>query len=151
MARVPYKQGFFTPVHPDKYKGSLPIVYRSKLELNLLRWADKNPNVVYYGSETVVIPYQSPLDGKIHRYFTDMNMTLKNPQTGKITKYVIEVKPYKQVFPPDPKRTNKKSLYRDQLEYAKNLSKWNAAKAWCEHSGHKFIILTEKNLANLNS
>ena len=28
-----YKQGKFNPLNPSKYKGTLPIIYRSKMEL----------------------------------------------------------------------------------------------------------------------
>ena len=148
--RSPYKQGFFAPRFPKKYTGKPPIVYRSGLELKFMRWIDENTNVVNWGSESIVVPYQSPVDGKIHRYFVDLNIDLKESQTGKIIKYLVEIKPAKQLLRPDPKRKNKRSLLYEQLEYAKNMSKWHAAKAWCESNGRKFLILTEKNLPNLS-
>jgi hypothetical protein len=32
---------------------------------------DRHKDVTKWNSEEVVIPYRSPLDNKIHRYFTD--------------------------------------------------------------------------------
>ena len=71
-----YKQGIFRAFNTKKYKGSTPIVYRSSLELTVFRWLDNNPNIVSWGSESVVIPYISPTDSKMHRYFVDLNLTL---------------------------------------------------------------------------
>jgi len=56
---------------------------------------DENPNVISWGSEEICIPYKSPVDGKIHRYYPDFIVELKNKQ-GEIETLVIEVKPSKQ-------------------------------------------------------
>ena len=34
-------------------------------------YCDNNESVIEWGSEEVVIPYKSPWDGRIHRYFPD--------------------------------------------------------------------------------
>ena len=62
-----YTQGNFSPVNVSKYKGSLPVIYRSKLELIVFRWLDCNSKVISWGSESVVIPYYSPLDNNFNK------------------------------------------------------------------------------------
>ena len=141
-----YKQGIYNPKYKEKYKGSLPIVYRSGLELKSFRYLDNNPNVITWGSESIVIPYESPADGKIHRYFVDLVAALKS-KDGTIKKLLIEVKPEKQTRPPTitPNKKQKTMLY-EKYQFAVNLAKWEAAKAWCKTKGYIFIILNEKHL-----
>ena len=57
------------------------------MELKVLRMLDNNSNVITYGSESVVIPYTSPLDNRLHRYFVDMVAALKDKE-GNIKKMV---------------------------------------------------------------
>lgn len=141
-----YKQGIFSPKNPKKYKGSLPIIYRSGLELKSFRYLDNNPNVLTWGSESIVIPYQSPADGKIHRYFVDLVAALKS-KDGTIKKLLIEVKPEKQTRPPTitAKKKQKTMLY-EKYQWAVNQAKWDAAKNWCKAKNYLFIILNEKHL-----
>jgi hypothetical protein len=141
-----YKQGIYNPKHKEKYKGSLPIIYRSGLELKSFRYLDNNPNVITWGSESIVIPYQSPVDGKIHRYFVDLVAALKS-KDGTIKKLLIEVKPEKQTKPPTitAKKKQKTMLY-EKYQFAVNTAKWEAARSWCQAKGYIFIILNEKHL-----
>jgi hypothetical protein len=139
-----YKQGIFAPRHKEKYKGSLPIFYRSSLELRLQRWLDSNPAVISWGSETVIIPYNNPLTGRVSRYFTDFNFTMRT-KDGIIKKFLVEVKPHSQTLPPTPKKKSKTLAYQ-QAEYVKNKAKWMAAKQWAANKGYEFVILTEKHL-----
>ena len=143
-----YKQGFFHPNRPQKYNGSKPIIYRSGLELEFMKWADRYNGILEWGSESVIIPYIKPtLDPSktpgIHRYYIDFNFTLKTDKG--IQKYIIEVKPFKQTQPPKSK-TNGRSILREQFTYAVNNAKWNAVRAWASKTGYKFGILTEKDL-----
>ncbi len=141
----PYKQGIYHPEHPEKYKGTLPIVYRSGLELSFLRWCDRNENIISFGSESVVLPYISPKDGKTHRYFVDGNIKMKTPNGVK--KYLIEVKPSTQAVPPKTSKNKKRStILYEQIQWAVNQQKWDSAKAWCQKNGYHFAILTEKDL-----
>lgn len=139
-----FKQGIFNPVNKEKYKGSLPILYRSSYELKYMRWADHNPAVISWGSESIIIPYQNPLTGKVSRYFVDSNITLKT-KDGTLKKYLIEIKPSVQTLPPKPGK-NTKALLRRQAEYVKNRAKWDSAQQWCAKKGYEFCILTEKHL-----
>jgi hypothetical protein len=65
-------KGFFKPKNPDKYMGNpTNIIYRSSWELKLMIRLDEDPSIISWGSEEVVIPYRSPIDNRIHRYFVD--------------------------------------------------------------------------------
>jgi hypothetical protein len=141
---VRFKQGLFKPVNESKYKGTHPIIYRSSYELRFMRWADHNPNIISWGSESIVIPYPNPLTGRVSRYFVDNNITLKT-KDGTTKKFLIEIKPSIQTLPPKATR-NTKSLLRRQAEYIKNQCKWKAATEWAKKKGYEFTILTEKHL-----
>jgi hypothetical protein len=141
-----FLQGVFKPTHPEKYKGSLPIIYRSSLELKVMRWLDNNANVTLWGSESVVIPYQSPIDKRLHRYFVDLVANLKD-KDGNIKKLLIEIKPFKQTIQPIFSSTKKaKTIVYEQTQWVTNQAKWQAAEAWSKTKGYKFIILTEKHI-----
>jgi hypothetical protein len=139
-----FKQGIFNPVNKEKYKGTFPILYRSSYELKYFRWCDHNPAVISWGSESIIIPYQNPLTGRVSRYFVDSNITVKS-KNGELKKYLIEIKPSIQTMPPKPGK-NTKALLRRQAEYVKNRAKWEAATQWSKKKGYEFTILTEKHL-----
>mgnify|MGYP001255491249 CR=1 FL=1 len=72
-------QGKFNPQNPQKYRGDrTKIVYRSSYELKFMKWCDLNDNIKEWGSEEIAIPYRSPIDGKIHRYFPDFYIKVNN-------------------------------------------------------------------------
>lgn len=140
-----YIQGIFKPKNPHKYKGSTPV-YRSLMELKAFRYLDNNPNVLTWSSEAVVIPYQSPADGKLHRYFVDLVASLKS-KDGTIKKLLIEVKPERQTKPPTESVNKKqKTILYERYQFAVNCAKWEAARSWCNNKGYTFIILNEKHL-----
>lgn len=141
-----YVQGIYTCKNPKKYIGTTPIIFRSRMELKAFRYLDNNPNVLSWSSESVVIPYVSPKDGKTHRYFVDLVAKLKS-KDGEIKKLLIEVKPERQTKPPtiSAKKKQKTILY-ENYTYAINCAKWSAAKEWCGRKGYIFIILNEKHL-----
>lgn len=93
---MPSYKGKFKPKNKHKYVGDYKnIVYRSLWERNALRWLDSNPGIVAYSSEEVVIPYLCKTDNRIHRYFPDLWF-----QTVNGDKYLIEIKPEKEISPP---------------------------------------------------
>ena len=102
----------YYPSYPNKYKGdSTNIICRSTWERKFCRWCDLNESILEWGSEEFYIPYISPLDNRVHRYFPDFIIKVKE-STGQIKTYVIEVKPKKQTRPPKtPKRKTKSYLY----------------------------------------
>ena len=86
-------KGKYIPINPKKYVGnSSQIIYRSLWERKLMVYCDRNDNIIEWGSEEVIVPYRSPWDGKIHRYFPDFYMKVKQTN-GTYKKFIIEVKP----------------------------------------------------------
>lgn len=144
---VKYTQGFFKPKNPQKYKGDpTNIIYRSGWELKLMLWFDREPNILEWRSEELTIPYRSPIDKKIHRYFPDFIIKKKGVD-GKIQTVMIEIKPLKQTVP--PAKVNKKPTKRqlnEIFEYGKNQAKWKAAREYCADRKWEFLIMTEKEL-----
>lgn len=141
-----YTQGIFSPKNRDKYKGKFPIIYRSGLELKVMRWFDNNENIITWGSESIVVPYQSPLDGRLHRYFVDLVAALKD-KSGEIKKLLIEIKPSKQTVKPEPTKNKKPSTFiYETTQWVTNQAKWKAAEQWAKNKGYQFLILTEKNI-----
>ena len=99
-----------------------------------------------WSSESIVIPYISPVDGRVHRYFVDLAFKFKS-SNGIVVKYLVEIKPYK--FTKRPEKTLRKrqrTYLAESYQYAVNMSKWEAAKQWAEKHGYKFIIITEKDM-----
>lgn len=137
-----YKQGYYKPIHPEKYIGDPPI-YRSSLERKFMKFCDTNPKVIKWGSENYILPYKHP-DGKVHRYFVDNFVLIK--EGDKLTKYLIEIKPSRQTKPPTTKYKKKQHMIYEQIQYAVNQAKWEACKKFCDKKGYKFLILTEKEL-----
>ena len=138
-----YRQGFYTPVNGDKFIGQTAI-YRSGLELKFFKFCDNNVNVIKWGSENVVIPYVSPLDNRVHRYYIDSYVVIREGE--KINKYLIEIKPSKQTQPPTTKYKNRQHLIYEQTQYAVNQAKWESARKYCKQHNLSFLILTEKEL-----
>jgi len=88
-------KGKYQPSFPEKYKGDpTNIIYRSLWERKFMVYCDKNENVLEWGSEEIALPYRSPVDGRMHRYFPDFYIKVKE-SNGNIKKYLIEVKPKK--------------------------------------------------------
>jgi hypothetical protein len=138
-------KGRFTPKNPKKYAGDPGnIVYRSLWELKVMKYLDENNNVIHWASEELVIPYVSPVDNRVHRYFPDFVVKTLNKE-GKETTMVLEVKPEKQTRPPSQKRKTKQFL-KEVVAYAINEAKWKAAELFCLEKGWKFKIITEKEL-----
>lgn len=139
-------RGKFQPSYPKKYKGDVRnIIYRSLWERRFMIYCDTNEKILEWGSEEIALPYRSPIDNKIHRYFPDFYIKYIN-KSGKTVKSLIEVKPLKQTTPPvKPKRKTKGYLY-EAYEYAKNQAKWKAARDFCDDRMWEFKVLTEKEL-----
>ena len=138
-------KGWFTPKNPKKYKGDpANIVYRSSWELRAMKWFDEQPNVIWWSSEELFIPYRSPIDQQMHRYFPDFVVRIRQVN-GKELTMVLEVKPERQTQKPVQKRQTKKFL-QEAATYAINQEKWRAADLFCKEHGWQFKIITEKDL-----
>lgn len=139
-------KGIFKPKYPKKYKGNpTNIIYRSLYELKLMTYLDKNVNVLEWASEEFFIPYKSPIDGKLHRYFPDFWVKKINNQ-GLIETVVIEVKPQKQTIAPIPKNIITNAYINEVQTWGINQAKWEAANKYCSSKDWKFMLVTEKEL-----
>lgn len=141
-----FKQGFFKPKNPAKYKGdATQIVYRSGWELRLMSYFDMHEDVIWWSSEEKIIPYRSPVDNKIHRYFPDFLINIKNKE-GKTETVMIEVKPKSHTK--EPKRPSKvtKKYINEVFTYGVNQNKWKAAEEFCADRGWRFMIMTEEEI-----
>ena len=139
-------KGKYYPSFPRKYKGDpTNIIYRSLWERKFMVYCDKNENILEWASEEIAIPYRSPVDNRVHRYFPDFYMKVKE-RGGKIKRYVIEVKPAKQTKPPVKPKRQTKGYIREAYEYAKNQAKWKMAREFCADRQWEFKVVTEKEL-----
>lgn len=108
---------------------------------------DKHPDVIQWNSEEITIPYKSPVDNKIHRYFPDFWVKKKNHSDGKIVEVLIEVKPYAQTKPPKPQTGKPSRKYLNEVyTWGVNDAKWKAARNYCADRRWEFQIITEKEL-----
>jgi hypothetical protein len=139
--------GHFKPKNPKKYRGDpTNIIYRSRWELKLMHYLDGRSDVISWGSEEVVIPYRSPIDNRVHRYFVDFIVTTINKDGIKETS-LIEVKPAAQTKPPVLTENKKKNRYiQEVMTWGVNTAKWKAATEYCNDRKWKFLIFTEKEL-----
>ena len=145
-------KGKFKPKNPKKYKGNpTNIIYRSLLERRFMVYLDNTPAVLKWNSEEIIIPYVSPIDNRVHRYFPDFYMEYKNSKSD-IVKTLIEIKPSVQCKPPNPKRkltkTGRKSkrYLREVKTYIVNDAKWKQAMKYCSERGWDWRIITEKEI-----
>lgn len=145
MYKGVYK-GRYRIITPAKYKGNIQdVIYRSSWELKFMKWCDMSASVLEWGSETVIIPYKSPVDSKTHRYFVDFYIKVQDKK-GSITKYLVEIKPEKFTKPPEKPKKQTKKFIDEVFMYGTNQAKWKAADEFCIDRGMKFIVLTEHDL-----
>ena len=136
-----YKQGYIDPSSCKKLFEGLrgePIIYRSSYEKIFIEWLEKNPRVEGWGSECFGIPYYNLMTGEAHTYYPDYLVKMKSGET-----LVIEIKPKDQTIRPKTQRG------RVWKEWVKNMSKWTAAKKFCQDRGLTFKILTEQTISRL--
>jgi|TARA_B100000927_G_scaffold66904_1_gene52756 hypothetical protein len=105
-----------------------------------MKWCDVTPSVQEWGSEEIIIPYVSPVDGRKHRYFPDFYVKVKNK------KYLVEVKPFKQTLEPKTQKRHTKRYINEVVTYAVNQAKWKAATEFCKDHSWEFMLITEKEL-----
>lgn len=149
----PYKQNTFRPKNKQKCVNKLaPPFYRSSLEMKFMLKLDKDPNILEWSSEEVILKYYNSIKRDSARYFVDF-WVKKKETDGTIKEYIIEIKPYKQTL------VNEKTFHGNckssTIAYTLamnrvNKDKWNAANKWCEEQKKKgrnisFLILTEKD------
>lgn len=110
-----------------------------------MNYCDINSNILEWGSEEIIIPYTSPVDGKIHKYYPDFYIKVKD-KSGNIKKNLIEVKPKYQTVEPKIKKQITRQYIKEVVTYSINKAKWKAAEEFCDDHKWQFIILTEHEL-----
>ncbi len=138
-----YTQGIYVPKNPEKYIGDVTkIVYRSSWELHLNEFFDNNIRVLKWASEEIAIPYMSPIDNKLHRYFPDYYVQYINKH-GEVVEELLECKPKQQTKAP---RRNHKWVDHERKTYAVNMYKWDAAAKWASENGMSFRVVSENSI-----
>ena len=139
-------KGKFTPKYPEKYRGNpTNVIYRSLWELKVMRYFDSHPGVIEWASEEVIIPYISPIDNRVHRYFPDFYVKMKNRE-GIIETLIIEVKPSAQTKEPQVQEKRTRRYIKEVYTYGINQAKWQAAEEFCKDRRWQFKVMTEKEL-----
>jgi len=139
-------KGKFRPKNHKKYVGDFrEVIYRSSWELKFMQYCDSNKSIVKWSSEEIVIPYRSPVDNRVHRYFPDFYVKYRDVK-GNYQEKVIEIKPAKQVKEPKVQKRRTKRYVSEVFTYATNKAKWEAAEDFCKDRRWQFQILTEKEL-----
>lgn len=146
MNKRRYYTGKFIPINRNKYLGDVNnIVWRSSWERTVFKWCDNNPNIEYWNSEEIVIPYISPIDNKQHRYFVDLFIIFKNGN-----RILVEIKPKNQTVKPVHKKGKRmKTIINEETTYAINIAKWNSANEFANKINAKFVIFSEDTIKNL--
>jgi len=141
-----FLSGIYEIKNKSKYVGSKDPDYRSSWELRVFEFLDSNPNVVSWGSETVVIPYYSKADGRQRRYMVDLFIEYQN-KNGELIRELVEIKPYSQTQPPTKQGKKKKTTFLKEIyTYQVNTDKWITAAKFAKERGMTFRILTEKDI-----
>lgn len=112
-----------------------------------MKFFDTHKNILAWMSEEIIVPYISPVDGKPHRYFPDflVKMLTKDGSTKVV---MIEIKPFKETLPPKPPKSGRKTqrFLAEQMTFAINQTKWQAAEKFCEPRKWDFKVMTENEL-----
>jgi hypothetical protein len=144
---------YFAPKNPEKYKGKLPIIYRSSWELAAMRFYDEHPYVLAWQSETVQIRYMHPIKKTPSVYIPDFIVMYENGK-GKIFREMVEIKPLKETpgYQKISEKTGRplKVNITTQMQQAINQAKWAAATAYCRAHGLTFRVVTEQTLFAMN-
>ena len=140
-------KSIYHPAFPKKYRGNPNnIICRSNWERKFCNYCDMNKIILEWCSEEFFIPYRSPLDNRIHRYFPDFFMKVQE-SNGRTKGYVVEVKPKRQTMPPTKSSKKRQKTYINEVKtYTINEAKWNAAKEFCADRSLEFRIITEEEL-----
>jgi len=139
-------KGRYNSKNPSKYIGDpTKIIYRSLWERRFMVYCDNNEKILSWGSEEVIVPYKSPIDGKMHRYYVDFIVEVLKTDGKKAVK-LIEVKPKKQCSPPKKQPRKTRRYINEVKTWGVNSAKWEAATEYAKNRGWEFQILTEKEL-----
>jgi hypothetical protein len=138
-----FAQGKFQLKNPAKYVGNKTPTYRSSWEFTFMTFCDNNPNVLQWASEAVHINYRNPLTGRNTIYVPDFLITYTDA-SGRQHAEVIEVKPLKETSLQEAGKSP-----RAQAAAILNMSKWAAARAWCQAHKLNFRVVTEQDIFSM--
>ena len=104
---------------------------------------DKHPSIVRWASEEIAIPYRSPIDKKVHKYYPDLWVEKENGE-----RLLIEIKPEDFTRPPILKEGKRRTrrYKRQYVSYRINEAKWDAAKRFCDKHGWTWKIMTDREI-----
>jgi hypothetical protein len=134
-----YASGKYTVKNPEKYMGKRSPTYRSSWEFAFMSFADNNPAVLNWTSESVKIPYFNPVSGKNTIYVPDFLIVYVDANQKQHTE-LVEVKPSTETTMESARS------YRDKLSVAMNMAKWAAADAWARANNMRFRVITEYDI-----
>ena len=93
-------KGSYKVKNIQKYQGDpTTVTYRSLWERKFMMYCDENTNILKWSSEEIVIPYRSPKDNRMHRYYPDFWIQIRNSK-GIKEAILIEIKPKAQTIVP---------------------------------------------------
>ena len=111
-----------------------------------MNYCDLNESINGWQSEEFFIPYRSPIDNRVHRYFPDFLIKYKDSKK-RLRTMVVEVKPKKETkMPPTNPKKRTKSWAYSVRNWAINQAKWKAAREFCKDRNYEFKIMTEDDL-----
>jgi hypothetical protein len=137
------KKGFYNIQNISKYDGaSFKLRFLSSWELNYMVFCDYNPDVIKWSYERKMVRYYDPITKKVRRYKIDFYVKHKKKDGG-VFKMLVEIKPKKQMFPPNKqKRFNSpKGFMKDLLVYNLNKAKWLSANTYAINNGMYFYLV----------
>lgn len=137
---VKFSKGKFTPTNPQKYIGKGSPTWRSSWEMVFMTFCDTNDSVLYWASESLIIPYIHPFTGKKTNYIPDFFVVYEN-KFGKKIAEVVEIKPKKQSI-----IESKTASAKAKAVVAINHAKWKAAQIYCKTQGFTFRVITEDDI-----
>ena len=106
-----------------------------------MKYLDSHKEIEKWSSEEFSIPYRSPIDRRMHRYFPDFWVQKQNGE-----QLVIEVKPKQQLVPPKKPKRQTVIYLREMHTFAINQRKLEVAQEFCKNKGMKFMIFTQDEL-----
>lgn len=143
-------KGKFSPQNPKKYRGDpTNIIFRSLWERKVMKYLDENVNIIEWSSEEVVIPYLSPIDNRVHRYFPDFLVKAQN-KNGETKTMLLEVKPKAQTLEPKKQSKMTRRYITEVTTWGVNQAKWKFAEEYCKDRGWGFQLITENELGISN-
>lgn len=139
-------KGKYTVNNVSKYVGDpTKVIYRSLWERRFMVFCDTNDKIIKWASESIVVPYISPVDNKPHRYFVDFIVKYLD-KDDKENVSLIEIKPKKQCKEPAKRKKKSRSYIKEMMTWEVNKAKWESARRYADNKGWTFKILTEKEL-----